>query len=320
MEEIIEHDGPEMWKDKLPVGKPDEPKVRFVLLVQFGLCLAMALLGAMLYGVIAMATGWGTGLMEGQFSAHATAAERWQMRTMLGLSHLTTFLLAGFATVWLFYRSNVRGMPDWRDYLRIRRFPGWTKLGLALLLMIVSTPLVLYSYNINKALPLPESFRLMEAQTTEALKGLLIMDSPLELLGNLAIIAFLPALGEELVFRGVLQQQLMRRIANPWVALLLSAAVFSFIHFQFEGFLPRMLLGLFLGWLYWRTQNFWIPVTAHFFNNGLQVAGQYLYAKQISAVDLEQDIEVPWFAALISALLIWGVIRLIRKSTDTQSS
>jgi len=314
MDEIQEPGPPENEIKASPVWQPNEPKVLHVLALQFALCLMLAVLGTMLYGSIAMLAGWGTDLMSGQFSSEATLAERWQMRLMVGISHASTFLLAGFGTVWLFYRSNIRQVPDWRDYLGIRRFPGWTLLGLALLLMLAATPLVLYTYTINKALPIPESVRLLEEQATEALKGLLQMDNSWELLGNMVIIALLPAIGEELVFRGVLQQQLMRRIANPWVALLLSAAIFSFIHFQFEGFLPRMLLGMLLGWLYWKTRNFWVPVTAHFFNNGLQVFGQYLYNKQITSVDLEQDIEVPWFLALISAFMIWVILRLIGKT------
>jgi membrane protease YdiL (CAAX protease family) len=237
------------------------------------------------------------------------------MRLMVGLSHFTTFIVAGLGTVWLFYRGNRFRAGDWRDYLGLRRFPGGTMIGLAILLMLVSLPFVLYAYTINKALPLPESFRLMEQQTTEMIKGLLRMDNGWELLANLTIIALLPAIGEELVFRGVLQQQLMRRMANPWLALVVSAAIFSFIHFQFEGFLPRLLLGLLLGWLYWQTRNFWVPVIAHFFNNALQVGGQYLYGRELSTVDLEQDIEVPWYYAVLSLFMIWAVVRLIRQNT-----
>lgn len=152
---------------------------------------------------------------------------------------------------------------------------------------------------------------MLENDSTEALKALLRMETPLELLANLTLLAVLPALGEELVFRGILQRQLMRRIANPWVVILLSGAIFSFIHFQFEGFLPRWLLGVLLGWLYWRTGNFWVPVLAHFANNALQVVGQYLYGQKLTTVDLEQDVQIPWLAALMSAALVVVVARLL---------
>ena len=132
-------------------------------------------------------------------------------------------------------------------------------------------------------------------------------------MGNMLLIALLPAVGEELVFRGVVQQQLMRRIGNPWWALALSAAVFSFFHFQFEGFLSRVLLGFLLGWLYWETRNFWVPVIAHFFNNGVQVIAQYASNDKNSVVDLEQDVQVPWFVALLSLFMVLVTMRLIRQ-------
>jgi membrane protease YdiL (CAAX protease family) len=82
--------------------------------------------------------------------------------------------------------------------------------------------------------------------------------------------------------------------------------VFSFIHLQFEGFLPRMWLGVVLGWLYWKTQNFWVPVVAHFANNAVQVVGQYLYHNQISSINLEEELHVPLYVAALSlAAVVW---------------
>jgi membrane protease YdiL (CAAX protease family) len=112
----------------------------------------------------------------------------------------------------------------------------------------------------------------------------------------------------------------MRRIANPWVAMLVSSVVFSAAHFQFEGFLPRMLLGFLLGWLYWKTRNFWVPVAGHFFNNGMQVIGQYLFRKDLSTVDLEKDIQVPWEFAAISIFMVWAVTRLIGQTIPQKTS
>lgn len=261
----------------------------------------------MVFQGIAQLAGWDISVLSGILSPDAPPAERWQVRLLLGISHLGTFILAGWVTVRLFYPSLNTSIA----YLRAQQWPGFRTAGSGILLILVSIPLVLFLYEINKAFPLPDSFRLMEEQTNDAIMGLLQMDSPLELIANLVLIALMPAIGEELVFRGVVQQQLLRRIQQPWVALVLTAIIFSFIHFQFEGFLPRLLLGLLLGWLYWRTGNFWVPVTAHFANNAAQVIGQYLYHRDISTVDLEQDVEVPWYAAAISVLLIWWVMRAI---------
>lgn len=293
--------------------QPAEPKVRVVLLALFAGCILFAGIATILCQLIVQWGGWNEGLLSGLLGADATEPERWQMRFLLGLQHFSVFCVGGFLTVWLFYRGITKPVPGWADYLRSRELPSWSMAGLGILLLLVSVPLVLYSFQLNKMLPLPDAFHAMEAQANETIKSLLRMDHFGEFLGNMALIALLPAIGEEIVFRGVVQQQLMRRIANPWWALIVSAAVFSFFHFQFEGFLPRMLLGFLLGWLYWQTRNFWIPVIAHFFNNGIQVMGQYAVGDNNSVVDLEKDVQVPWFVALLSLFMILVTMRLMRK-------
>ncbi|MFN0176053.1 MAG: lysostaphin resistance A-like protein [Saprospiraceae bacterium] len=292
-----------------------EPQVRMVLLAQIGLMIFCSGIGVLLYFLVCALAGWDTTLA---LNADSPAAERWQVRLQLGLAHFFGFLVAGSITVWIFYRGITQTRTGWPDYLQTRGWPRLTELLLGILLMAVSLPLVLYSLNINQQLPLPEFFKLAGEQAEEALKGLLKMDNVAELLANIVIIALLPALGEELVFRGIVQQQLLRRIANPWMAILVSAVVFSAAHFQFDGFLPRLLLGFLLGWLYWRTRNFWVPVVGHFFNNGIQVIGQYLYGKEMSSIDLEKEVQVPWEFAAISAFMVLVVMRLIGQTSKKQ--
>lgn len=293
-----------------PAPELPAPRVRTVLFAQLGLFMFCAGIGVMLYYLICTILGWDTSL---SLHAGSPLEERWQVRIQLGLTHFFGFFVSGAVTVWVFYRGITQTRTSWPDYLLARSWPRWSEIWLGILLMAVSIPLVLYSLNLNQLIPLPDLLKSAEDQATEALKGLLQMEHAGELLANLVIIALLPAVGEELVFRGVVQQQLMRRIANPWLAILVSAVVFSAIHFQFEGFLPRVLLGFLLGWLYWRTRNFWVPVVGHFFNNGFQVVGQYLYGKELSTLDLEKDIQVPWEFAAISAFMVLVVMRLFGK-------
>jgi uncharacterized protein len=299
---------------------PSGPSPRLVLMTLFAFSLLGVMLGPAIFQIIATLSGWDTNLLTGGLPPDASAGQRAQLRLLLGLSHFTTFITTGFITIWLFYRGSSASNPHWADYLGARKLPEGRILGSAILLMLVSLPLVMLFYNINKALPMPESFRLMEAQTNEALKSLLKMDSPAEFAANLFIIAFLPALGEELIFRGIVQKQMLRLIRNPWIGLVVTAVIFSFIHFQFEGFLPRCLLGFLLGWLYWATGNFWIPVAAHFFNNGIQVFAQYLYGQKISTIDLEQDIQTPWYLGLLSAVLVAALAFRIWKDVSQGSA
>lgn len=312
-----ENNGLEEQELQISAPRLPEPRVRLVLLAQVGLMIFCSGIGVMLYTLICTLAGWDASL---QLFSDATMEERWQVRLQLGLAHLFAFLGSGSVTVWIFYRGITQTRTSWPDYLQIRQVPSWTTLLLGILLMAVSVPLVIYTLNINQQIPLPELFKTAELQAEEALKGLLQMENMAELFANLFIIALLPALGEELVFRGVVQQQLMRRIANPWVAMLVSSVVFSAAHFQFEGFLPRMMLGFLLGWLYWKTRNFWVPVAGHFFNNGMQVIGQYLFRKDLSTVDLEKDIQVPWEFAAISIFMVWAVTRLIGQTIPQKTS
>lgn len=270
----------------------------------------------MLYYMICSIAGWDPAIA---LRADSPMAERWQVRLQLGLTHLFGFLVAGSVTVWIFYRGITQTRVSWPDYLKARQRPSLQSVLLGILLMAVSMPLVLYVLKFNQQLPLPELFKNAGEQAEEALKGLLHMENAAELLANITIVALLPALGEELVFRGVVQHQLMRRISNPWVAIVIASAVFSAAHFQFDGFLPRMILGFLLGWLYWRTQRFWVPVAGHFFNNGIQVLGQYLYGKELSSIDLEKEVEVPWEFAAMSLFMVWVVMRLIGQLKDRES-
>ena len=127
------------------------------------------------------------------------------------------------------------------------------------------------------------------------------------LLLNLLIIALIPAIGEEMTFRGVLQQALTRRLKSPHVAIILSAAIFSFIHFQFYGFLPRMFLGVLLGYMFYITDSLWPCMLMHFLNNGTTVVLYYLNNKGITHVDVEHLGAELWMVAL-SALLTTGLI------------
>lgn len=127
------------------------------------------------------------------------------------------------------------------------------------------------------------------------------------LLLNLLIIALIPAVGEEMTFRGVLQQALTRRLKSPHVAIILSAAIFSFIHFQFYGFLPRMFLGVLLGYMFYITDSLWPCMLMHFLNNGTTVVLYYLNNNGITHVDVEHLGAELWMVAL-SALLTTGLI------------
>jgi uncharacterized protein len=248
-----------------------------------------------------------------------------------GASHFLLFVLASIGTMMSLMRAYRVRKPyfdslanNWVSYFNLERTPKLSTTLLAVVMLICTLPLVQWSFAVNKALPLADWMRTLETDTADAIKGLLIMDNPWELIGNLLVIAVLPGIGEELVFRGVMQPQLERLTQNPWVSILLTALFFSAIHMQFEGFLPRFLLGMVLGWLYFATRNLWVPILAHLFNNGVQVLGVYLYKSGITSIDIEQDVDIPWFGAIISLAVTlaigWLIVRITKHEQPVQST
>ena len=183
-------------------------------------------------------------------------------------------------------------------------------------LMFLSLPVTNQLTDWNEGMKLGGVFQQLEEllknmeETAEALtERMLHADNIGGLLFNLLIIALIPAVGEELTFRGVLQQSLTRGLKNPHMAIWLSAALFSFIHFQFYGFLPRMFLGLLLGYLFYTTGSLWTSILMHFLNNGTAVVLYYLNSQGIINVDVDHfgAVQSPWLIGL-SAVVTVGLI------------
>jgi len=139
------------------------------------------------------------------------------------------------------------------------------------------------------------------------IKGILVMNDPGEFLLNLLVIAVLPAIGEELLFRGIVQQQLQRALRRPAVAIWLTAIIFSAIHMQFAGFIPRLILGATLGYLFFWTKNLWMPILAHFATNAVQVIAQYVSGGKLSQAELEKPDVTDWLLGILSLILTVGI-------------
>jgi membrane protease YdiL (CAAX protease family) len=133
-------------------------------------------------------------------------------------------------------------------------------------------------------------------------------DSVFEVALAMFVIAVLPAFGEEIVFRGIIQNQLYRATSNIHVSIWIAAFLFSAIHFQFFGFVPRLFLGALFGYLYYWSGNLWLPILAHFVNNGFSVLAMYFYQQGTLDYDLEKTESVPTNVIVISALLTAGLL------------
>lgn len=196
-----------------------------------------------------------------------TLAERQALRWFNLVGHLVGFTASALLVAYL-----ARGRGMWA-FLGFRTWHSGYFVLLATVALFAGTPLIGWAHWLNAALPLPQALMDMENSQNWLVAEVLRVEYIWELAMALLVAAVVPALGEEVLFRGMLQPQLQSLTKHPHVGIWLTAFVFSAIHFQFVGFLPRMLLGAFLGYTYWWSASLWVPIGLHFLFNGVQVVG-----------------------------------------------
>jgi len=203
----------------------------------------------------------------------------------------TCFQLGGFLLPALFF-AWMFGAKAVSKYMN--RLPKNTWM-LVPLITILSLPIMEVLINFNERLiPADSSWgaalREQEALAEQLMSQLLSMESPAELILMLFIAAVVPALAEEFLFRGLIQNQLSKWTKNVHLGIWLSAILFSAIHMQFLGFLPRLALGALFGYLVIHTGSIWTGVLAHFLHNGVSVLGLYYIQNnpEMTEADIEQ--------------------------------
>ncbi|MBC7866442.1 MAG: CPBP family intramembrane metalloprotease [Gloeobacteraceae cyanobacterium ES-bin-316] len=131
------------------------------------------------------------------------------------------------------------------------------------------------------------------------------------------IMAFFPALFEELFFRGAMQNLFVKWWKKPLLAIMVTSLIFSLIHYSVYLFLSRAVLGFVLGLLYYKTKNIWVNIVAHFLNNTIAVAQLFYLSgrKEKLAVD-KLDPEVPWWLGLVSLVVVYFLFWLLQKISE----
>ena len=203
-------------------------------------------------------------------------------------------------------------------YLQFNAKTNVLDVGFVILFMLIIVPFVNLLGDINQHLVLPKVFagvenwmKLSEAEADKLVGKMLQVHGAYALFFNIFLIALLPAIGEELFFRGALL-----RIFEPWkgmkTAIWITAFIFSAIHLQFYGFVPRLLMGAFFGYLLFWSGNLWLPITAHFINNVIAVIFFYLKFNGYNLPDIDSKGfgNTLWIGIVSGAIGIFGIYKL----------
>jgi membrane protease YdiL (CAAX protease family) len=193
---------------------------------------------------------------------------------------------------------------------------------LGLLLIIVAYPFVEFIGFLNQKIPVGESterwMKGMEEEAGRQIRFMLRERSVGELIKNLVFISLFAGIGEELFFRGILQRIFIRMTQNPWMGIVLTAAIFSGIHFQFYGFFPRFLLGILLGAIYWYSGSLWTAILAHFLYDAVIILVVY-FNPQLLANPEATIIQGQTVQLLIGAVVSLGLTLLLLRYMKRRS-
>ena len=186
---------------------------------------------------------------------------------------------------------------------------------LAILCILLAFPFVFWLGQLNQMIPLPSSMVELENQASGQMEAFFKSNKPIDVFVNVIVIGLLPAICEELFFRGALQRILIQITRNPWAGIIITGFLFSALHLQFQGFFPRMFLGIVLGILYWYSGSLWTCILAHFVNNAVQVIAVSFAPKYINT-----NPDTPLLASIISGVAVWAILWYYRRqSTVTYS-
>ncbi len=225
-------------------------------------------------------------------------------------SQIGLFIIPAFAFSYLATSNTIKG-------LSFNRLHSLKPLLIVFATTLLAIPFVnlLAEWNANWHLPeflqnVEIWMREMQDTNDKLLEFILIMETPTDIGLNILMMAILPAIGEELIFRAVIQKQLVKWLDNPHIAIFITAFIFSAFHMQFLGFVSRLILGMVFGYLFYYSKNIWTAIFAHFINNSLALIIAFIYGAELSESTISDPSDVPTviisiIGILLSVLLIY---------------
>ena len=292
-----------------------EPSLGIKTLVLIAIMFGCGLLGSAL--LLGMAFLGGVDMSSGMdvFNAVTDTSLRPYIKAGIGLNHLALFSFSALLFAYWLKRDK------WKSYFYTLDI-DLDLLSKFVVVLFLAYPLISLSTMALEQIDLPQWMDSMDEDSIDSLMKMLQMDGVGDLFVNLIIIALLPAIGEELLFRGVIQGELLKKINNPHLAIFIASAIFSAFHMQIQGFLPKLIIGLVLGYSYYWTKSIWYPMVIHFVNNGIPTLMLFFVGDQLEAT--QETAETPnililMTVVIISCFLCYLLVRHIKDHIDEKN-
>lgn len=242
--------------------------------------------------------------------------ERLGLLAMLTVQDIMAFVVPAIAAMAIFYHRPLHVMA-------LDHSPSWISIGLVIAFYLVSLPAMNWLVDLNESISLPtwmsgieQWMRSTEDAAAATTDELLNISTLPKLLSSILVVGLMAGLSEEMLFRGAMLRTMQDSRLGTHAVVWLVAIIFSAIHMQFYGFIPRMLLGVWLGYLLVWTRSLWVPIIAHTLNNSTVVLFSYLTNVGLVVEGTGDNLGIPaqgdfpWLAiiSLIAsiALVIWA--------------
>jgi uncharacterized protein len=231
------------------------------------------------------------------------------VKALLPTQTILFFGVPALAFAFFAYKNSLQ-------YIGLRPVKNYSYLWIGILATVAGLYFVGLVAQWNKMIPMPQSWIDTEKQYEVLTKSLLHMNGIGDLIFNIIIIGLLPAICEELFFRGCVQNILIQQMGkkNAIIAIIITAAVFGLIHGQMQTVLPRIFLGTVLGLLYYYSNSIYTSIAAHFVNNALQVVVAYFASHNVINSKFTEDTHVPLLYGLMSGAICFALVWMIYKS------
>ncbi|MBE6316914.1 MAG: CPBP family intramembrane metalloprotease [Bacteroidales bacterium] len=231
---------------------------------------------------------------------------------MLTMQDILAFILPAVVTMAIIYRRPFHVMG-------LDRAPSWLAIAIVIVFYVISLPAMNWLVEMNKAMSLPswmagieQAMRAAEDSAAEVTQEMLNINSVGQLILCVLIVGVMAGLSEEMLFRGAMLRTMQDSRLGNHAVVWITAFLFSALHMQFYGFVPRMLLGVWLGYLFVWTGSLWVPIIAHTLNNSTVVLMSYLSNKGVISEGFGDNLGLPaagsfpWLAtcSLIASLAL----------------
>lgn len=259
------------------IGRPNSPWSS--LLILLGLTLACSVGVQFIILLLGILSDGGLAeVLQNEGNLSSFSNRPFFLYALLIASSFGTFLLPAFI---------LQRLEPYFNYFPTENRKDGMAYVIAIALLFAFGPIMQLIGDANAQMTFPDSLkgvetwmRLQEDNMASLTERIVMVDRWELLLVNVVVMAVMPAIAEEYYFRGSLMHIIQRLVKNYHITVWLSAIIFSAIHVQFFGFFPRMILGVFFGYMFVWTQNIWVPILAHFVNNATVAVLAFVYTRQ----------------------------------------